>query len=97
MNEVEELPILDKVKPFVSMNESVVCTLETRDRSGAKRAGIAIGLSRHDLNHGYVVYQTVEEAEAIVALLRAGIADARRIEAGEQPLAPAGIEPQARH
>ena len=77
------MPILDKTQPFVSMNESAVCTVETRDQSGAKRGAVALGLSRHDFNHGYVVYQTIEEAEAIVALLRLAIADARRVEAGE--------------
>jgi hypothetical protein len=97
MAEVEHMPILDRTKPFVAMNESTVCTVETSDKAGAKRGAVALGLSRHDLGHGFVVYQTIEEAEAIVVILGNAIADAKRIEAGEQPLAPAGRQPPVKH
>ena len=97
MGQIEKMPILETVKTFFAMNESVVCTVETRDRDRNVRGAIALGLSRHDLPHGFVVYQTIIEAEAIVALLQNGIADARRIEAGITPLAPVSDLPPAKH
>lgn len=97
MGEVESMPIVGRVKSFVTMNETTVCTVETRDRAGDKRGAIALGLSHQHLDRGFAIYQSIAEAEAIVALLQNSIADARRIEAGEAPLAPEGIEPPVKH
>lgn len=97
VRDVEPMPIVDKTKPFLAMNETTVCTVELTDRSGAKRGAVAIGFSRHDLAHGYVTYSAIDEAEAIVALIRNAIDDAKRIEAGEPCLAVPGIAPQRKH
>lgn len=97
MGPAERMPILDTVKTFSTMNESVVCTVETHDRAGNKRGAIAFGLSRHDLPIGFAVYQTIVEAEAIVALLQNAIADAKRIEDGIAPLAPISDAPPVKH
>jgi len=97
MRAIENLPILDTVKGFVALNESVVCTVQTHDRAGNVRGAIALGLSRHDLSHGFVIYQTIAEAEAIVALMQKGIADAKRLEAGVEPLAPASAVSPVTH
>ncbi len=97
MGVAQRMPILDMVKTFSTMNESVVCTLETHDRAGQKRGAIAFGISRHDLPVGFAVYQTIVEAEAIVALLQNAIADSKRIEAGIAPLAPISDAPPVKH
>jgi len=97
MSQIEKMPILDTVKDFHALNESTVCTVETYDQAGNVRGAIALGLSRHDLPHGFVVYQSIAEAEAMVVLLQNGINDAKRIEAGIAPLAPAGITPPVKH
>lgn len=97
MGQVERMPILGRMKPFLTMNEATIATVETVDSTGAKRGAIAYGISHDSLDHGFVTYSTIEEAEAIVALLQAGIADAKRIEAGETPLAPISTEPPVRH
>lgn len=97
MPQIERMPIVDKVKLFSSMNESVVCTVETHDTAGNKRGAIAFGVSRHDLPHGFAVYQTIVEAEAIVAMLQNAIDDAKRIEAGIAPLAPISDAPPVKH
>lgn len=97
IGEVESMPIVGRVKPFLTMNETTVCTVETPDETGRTRGAIALGISHHTLDHGFVVYQSITEAEAVVALLQNAIADARRIEAGEVPLAPAGVEPPVKH
>jgi hypothetical protein len=97
MGPAERMPILDTVKTFSAMNESVVCTVETHDRAGNKRGAIAFGISRHDLPVGFAVYQTIVEAEAIVALLQNAIADAKRIEDGIAPLAPISDAPPVKH
>lgn len=91
--EIVQLPILTKTKPFLAMNESTVCTAELTDEGEAKRGAVALGMSRHDLPHGFVVFQSIEEAEAIVALLNIAIVDAKRIEAGLVPFAREGIAP----
>lgn len=97
MGRVARMPIVDTVKPFISMNESVVCTVETHDTSGAKRGAIALGISRFNIQHGYVVYQSIPEAETLIALLQNAIDDARRIEAGIAPLAPVTDVPPVKH
>lgn len=97
MSEIEWMPIVDRTLPFIAMNESTVCTVETSDRAGKKRGAVALGLARHDMSSGCAVYQSIAEAEAIVALLKNAIADAKRIEAGETPLAPDGIAPPVKH
>jgi hypothetical protein len=86
----ERMPILGRLKTFHSWNETTVCTVETRDRSGATRGAIAIGFSNHGRSDGVTTYSTIEEAEAVVVLLQNAIDDARRIERGEAPLAQEG-------
>lgn len=90
---VQCMPCVGQVKLFHSWNETTVATIETTDRAGAKRAGVAIGFSKHDRTDGVATYSTIAEAEALVALIQNAILDARRIEAGEPALAPAGVEP----
>lgn len=97
MGNVELMPILHRIKQLLSLNESTVCTVETTDRGGRRRGAVAWGVSRHDLDHGFVVYHSIDEAEALIALLRNAIDDARRIEAGQPPLAPEGIAPPSKH
>lgn len=97
MGELEVMPILSRSIPFLAMNESTVCTVETVDVAGAKRGAIALGISRHDLPHGFVVYQSVDEAEAMIGLMRNAIDDAKRIEAGTQPVAIEGRDPPVKH
>jgi hypothetical protein len=97
MGRIEHMPIVGRMKPFSTMNESVVATVETQDTTGATRGAVAFGISRHDLPHGFVVYQTIVEAEAIVALLQNAIDDAKRIEAGIPPLAPLSDAPPVKH
>lgn len=90
---IEEMPIVGKVKSFHTWNETTIATIETTDRGGRNRGGIAIGFSRHDRCDGVATYSTIEEAEILIQLLRSAIDDAIRIEAGQAPLAQEGRIP----
>lgn len=94
---VEQMPICGTTKQFLMMDQSVICTVETKDLSGANRGAVAIGLSHTDMPHGFATYSSIAEAEALVVLIQNGIDDAKRIEAGQQPYAPEGIQPPSQH
>lgn len=97
VGEVEAMPICGTTKPFLMMDQSVICTVETKDLSGAPRGAVAIGLSHSAMPSGFATYASIGEAEAIIVLIQNGIDDAKRIEAGQQPYAPEGIQPPVKH
>jgi len=87
------MPCCGVVKAFHAWNETTVATIETKDCSGRDRAGVVIGFSRDDRSDGVATYSTIEEAEAFLQLVRNAIDDAKRIEAGQAPLAQEGRTP----
>ena len=96
VNPVEVMPSLDETKPFVIADYTTICTLKTQDVAGRTRGAIAFGIARRNTPMGVATISTIEEAKAIVELLKNGIADAERIERGERPLAPEGRTPPRR-
>lgn len=91
---IENMPILGRMKQFFHMDESTICTVETKDRAGNTRGAVAFGMSHHAISIGYVIYSQIDETEAIIALLQNAVIDAKRIEAGLAPFAQEGMPTQ---